>query len=210
MFPHCKIKAIRRNIPNGLVHGRLRVRPIHAADRAWHGRADAQHHVDAASRSRTKRAEAPTQRNHATEPGKTHWGEPKPQHRGGQQRTQNTKHTEPQKPPNQKGRRRKENKSYTKETKRNKNKEGKGKHGNKEGEKKKRRADRPAQGRSGNESMVAWANHRNGTGKPRNPINGNVRQGPARAPVAAGTAAAAATQLEKEGTVTLTPTSRSR
>jgi len=60
--------------------------------------------------------------------------------------------------------------------------------------------------------MVAWANHRNGTGKPRNPINGNVRQGPARAPVAAGTAAAAAaaTQLEKEGTVTLTPTSRSR
>jgi len=54
--------------------------------------------------------------------------------------------------------------------------------GTKKGEKKRRRADRPAQGRSENESMVAWANHRNSTGKPKNTINGNLQTGPSQSP----------------------------
>jgi hypothetical protein len=33
-----------------------------------------------------------------------------------------------------------------------------------------------------NENMVAWANHRNGTGKPRNPINGNLQTRPNQSP----------------------------
>ena len=169
----------------------------HTQNKAKHaGRAKAPTHGKYTQnrKKNTGQAEAPTQGNHTTERDTTHGasrspnteantrGEPKPQPRKGQQKTQNTNHTEEQKPPNQKGRRRKENKSKTKETKRKKTRKAKESTGTKKGEKKRRRADRPAQGRRENESMVAWANHRNGTGKPKNPINCNLQTGPSQSP----------------------------
>ena len=184
----------------------------------------------------TRRAEAPTQRKHTTEQGKTRRasqspnppkthteqekktrGKPKPQHReithqNGTQHmeraeapTQRQTHGASRSPNPGKGSRRpkipttRKNKNRPtrrgeearktkarqrkqKEKKQGRQRKAKDSTGTKKGEKKRRRADRPARGRRENESMVAWANHRNGTGKSKNPINGNLQTGPSQSP----------------------------
>ena len=137
-------------------------------------------------------------------------GEPKPQPRRGQQKTQNTNHTEVQKPSNQKGRRRKENRRNTKERKRRKNKEGKGKQRKAQEQRRERRREDAQTGRPREEAkMKAWL-HGPITEivrvNQKIPSTATCKQDQARAPVAAGTATSA-TQLEKAGTVTLAPTS---